>query len=150
MPQLPSSEKDRENRKSDTDDLLLEAPVYFFGTASGPTAYTEPLFTLRMWSNGRLVLVPAEMRSTPSTEMNLTSGSGWLGGNWLDWLTSEQSLLWADFCEALCGKQGITKWRGSVLNDTLPNGKAGRYVITFNPAYAQRELKMEPVLPNGL
>jgi uracil-DNA glycosylase family 4 len=42
--------------------------------------------------------------------------------------------------EALCGKQGITKWRGSVL-------KIGKitYVITFNPAYAQRELKMEPV-----
>ena len=47
--------------------------------------------------------------------------------------------------EALCDRVGITKWRGSVLSQTLPNGKMGRYVIAFNPAYAQRELKMEPV-----
>lgn len=47
--------------------------------------------------------------------------------------------------EALTGKQGITKWRGSVLGGELPNGKQGRLVISINPAYAQRELKMEPM-----
>jgi uracil-DNA glycosylase len=47
--------------------------------------------------------------------------------------------------EALTGKTGITKWRGSVLTMQLPNGRMGKVVITFNPAYAQRELKMEPI-----
>ena len=47
--------------------------------------------------------------------------------------------------EALCGKQGITKWRGSVIDGEVVSGRRLRCVITFNPAYAQRELKMEPV-----
>lgn len=47
--------------------------------------------------------------------------------------------------ESLTGHTGITKWRGSVLSEELPNGHKGKLVIAFNPAYAQRELKMEPV-----
>jgi DNA polymerase I-like protein with 3'-5' exonuclease and polymerase domains/uracil-DNA glycosylase len=48
--------------------------------------------------------------------------------------------------EALLGEYGITNWRGSVLTDReLPNGKKGTFVCTVNPAYAQRELRLEPV-----
>jgi len=47
--------------------------------------------------------------------------------------------------EALTNESGITQWRGSVLDYVLPNGKTGKIVCTFNPAYAQRELKFEPV-----
>ena len=47
--------------------------------------------------------------------------------------------------EALTGNTGITNWRGSVLDAILPNGKKGQLVITINPAFAMRELKMEPI-----
>jgi uracil-DNA glycosylase family 4 len=47
--------------------------------------------------------------------------------------------------EAILGGAGVTNWRGSVINTTLPNGRRGRVVCAFNPAYAQRELKFEPV-----
>ena len=40
--------------------------------------------------------------------------------------------------------EGITNWRGSVIDVQLPNGKTARAVLTINPAYAQRELAMEP------
>jgi uracil-DNA glycosylase family 4 len=47
--------------------------------------------------------------------------------------------------EAVLGDTGVTNWRGSVIDTTLPNGRKGRVVCAFNPAYAQRELKFEPV-----
>jgi uracil-DNA glycosylase family 4 len=47
--------------------------------------------------------------------------------------------------EAVLGSAGVTNWRGSVINTELPNGRRGRVVCAFNPAYAQRELKFEPV-----
>ena len=47
--------------------------------------------------------------------------------------------------EAILGSAGVTNWRGSVIATTLPNGRKGRVVCAFNPAYAQRELKFEPV-----
>lgn len=47
--------------------------------------------------------------------------------------------------EAITQNSGITKWRGSVLNAELPNGKQGRIVCAFNPAYPLRELKFEPI-----
>jgi uracil-DNA glycosylase family 4 len=47
--------------------------------------------------------------------------------------------------EAILGNTGVTNWRGSIINATLPNGRKGRVVCAFNPAYAQRELKFEPV-----
>ncbi len=47
--------------------------------------------------------------------------------------------------EAVLGESGITNWRGSVINAELPNGRKGRVVCAFNPAYAIRELKYEPV-----
>ena len=47
--------------------------------------------------------------------------------------------------EAVLGSTGVTNWRGSVIDTELPNGKRGRVVCAFNPAYAQRELKFEPV-----
>lgn len=47
--------------------------------------------------------------------------------------------------EAVLGITGITNWRGSVIDTELPNGRKGRVVCAFNPAYAQRELKYEPV-----
>lgn len=47
--------------------------------------------------------------------------------------------------EAVLGVTGITNWRGSVIDTTLPNGRKGRVVCAFNPAYAQRELKFEPI-----
>lgn len=48
--------------------------------------------------------------------------------------------------EALTENSGITKWRGSVLNDLLPNGKMGHIIVTFNPAYVVegREPRFEP------
>ena len=46
---------------------------------------------------------------------------------------------------ALTKCSGILKWRGSVLPAELPNGNRGRFVVTINPAYALRELKLEPV-----
>jgi uracil-DNA glycosylase family 4 len=47
--------------------------------------------------------------------------------------------------EAVLGDTGVTNYRGSVINTELPNGKKGRVVCAFNPAYAQRELKYEPI-----
>lgn len=50
--------------------------------------------------------------------------------------------------QALTEVSGITKWRGSVLETLLPNGKYGHVVATFNPAYVMldREPKFEPFL----
>lgn len=47
--------------------------------------------------------------------------------------------------ECVSGHLGIMNWRGSVFDHKLPNGKLGRIVATVNPAYAMRELKMEPI-----
>jgi len=47
--------------------------------------------------------------------------------------------------EAILQTTGITNWRGSVIDTQLPNGRKGRVVAAFNPAYAQRELKYEPI-----
>lgn len=48
--------------------------------------------------------------------------------------------------EAVVGVGGITKWRGSVLDCDLPNGRRGKAVCTFNPAYCMpsREPRFEP------
>ena len=47
---------------------------------------------------------------------------------------------------ALLGEHKITNWRGSVLQGVkLPGNRLGTYVCTINPAYAMRELKLEPV-----
>ena len=47
--------------------------------------------------------------------------------------------------EALTGNEGVMKWRGSVLDVTLGNGRNVKVVCTINPAYALRELKTEPM-----
>lgn len=47
--------------------------------------------------------------------------------------------------EAVTNEIGIMNWRGSVLDYKLPNNKVGHVVCTINPAYAMRELKMEPI-----
>lgn len=49
--------------------------------------------------------------------------------------------------EALLGEEGITNWRGSVIDTTLPNGRVGKVVCTFNPAYVVtgREPRFEPI-----
>ena len=47
---------------------------------------------------------------------------------------------------ALLGEDKVTNWRGSVLQPAkFPGNRLGTYVITINPAYAMRELKLEPV-----
>jgi uracil-DNA glycosylase family 4 len=48
--------------------------------------------------------------------------------------------------EALTENTGITKWRGSVLDTVLPNGRLGQVIVTFNPAYVVegREPRFEP------
>jgi uracil-DNA glycosylase family 4 len=47
---------------------------------------------------------------------------------------------------ALLGEDKVTNWRGSVLQGAkLPGNRLGTYVVTINPAYAMRELKLEPV-----
>ena len=47
---------------------------------------------------------------------------------------------------ALLGEEKVTNWRGSVLQGAkLPGNRLGTYVVTINPAYAMRELKLEPV-----
>lgn len=47
--------------------------------------------------------------------------------------------------DAVLGLDGITKYRGSVLDCDLPNGKRGKVVCTFNPAYCMpdREPRFE-------
>lgn len=47
--------------------------------------------------------------------------------------------------ECLTGEIGILNWRGSVMDWKLPNEKLGKLVVTINPAYAMRELKLEPI-----
>ncbi len=47
--------------------------------------------------------------------------------------------------EAITNEVGIMNWRGSVMTYKLPNGKLGKVICTVNPAYAMRELKMEPI-----
>ena len=48
--------------------------------------------------------------------------------------------------EALLGENKITNWRGSVVTPArFPGNRTGTYVCTINPAYAMRELKLEPV-----
>jgi uracil-DNA glycosylase family 4 len=47
---------------------------------------------------------------------------------------------------ALLGEEKVTQWRGSVIQPAkLPGNRLGTYVVTINPAYAMRELKLEPV-----
>jgi uracil-DNA glycosylase len=47
---------------------------------------------------------------------------------------------------ALLGEDKVTNWRGSVLQPAkFPGNRLGTYVVTINPAYAMRELKLEPV-----
>lgn len=48
--------------------------------------------------------------------------------------------------KALTGKDGITNWRGSVLETNLNNRKL-IVVCAFNPAYVLREPKFEAVMP---
>lgn len=52
--------------------------------------------------------------------------------------------------EAILGEQKITNWRGSVIDTTIEGPIQGKprivkAVMTINPAYAMRDLKMEPV-----
>ena len=48
--------------------------------------------------------------------------------------------------ESLLHHQGVTEWRGSVLDYVLPDtGRTVQLVITFNPAYILREPKLHPV-----
>lgn len=47
--------------------------------------------------------------------------------------------------EAITGNEGVMKWRGSVLDVQLDNGRNVKVVCTINPAYALRELKTEPM-----
>lgn len=46
--------------------------------------------------------------------------------------------------EAVADLDGITNWRGSVIDRVLPNGRDGKLVCAFNPAYPMREPKFEP------
>jgi len=47
---------------------------------------------------------------------------------------------------ALLGPGKITQLRGSVLEGAkFPGNRLGTYVVTINPAYAMRELKLEPI-----
>lgn len=47
---------------------------------------------------------------------------------------------------ALLGEEKVTQWRGSVIQPAkIPGNRLGTYVVTINPAYAMRELKLEPV-----
>jgi DNA polymerase len=47
---------------------------------------------------------------------------------------------------ALLGEDKVTQWRGSVIQPAkLPGNRLGTFVVTINPAYAMRELKLEPV-----
>lgn len=47
---------------------------------------------------------------------------------------------------ALLGEEKITSWRGSVIQKAkFPGNRLGTYVCTINPAYAMREMKLEPV-----
>jgi len=53
--------------------------------------------------------------------------------------------------EALLHHQGVTEWRGSVLDYDLPNtGRSVKLVLTFNPAYVLREPKLHPVFKMDL
>jgi len=47
--------------------------------------------------------------------------------------------------EAILKKEGILKWRGSVVDHMLSDGRKVKVVIANNPAYAMRELSMEPI-----
>lgn len=66
----------------------------------------------------------------------------WIG--LLHWELSQLPNVRTVFClgnialEALTGHVGITNWRGSVLDCDLPNGKKGRVVAGYNPAYPLR------------
>jgi uracil-DNA glycosylase family 4 len=44
---------------------------------------------------------------------------------------------------ALLGHQGITQWRGSVIDAVLPNGRVVKVLCTYNPAMILREPKTE-------
>jgi uracil-DNA glycosylase family 4 len=47
---------------------------------------------------------------------------------------------------ALLGEHKVTNWRGSVIQGAkFPGRRVGTYVVTINPAFAMRELKLEPV-----
>jgi uracil-DNA glycosylase family 4 len=47
---------------------------------------------------------------------------------------------------AITGENKISDWRGSVIPQfKFPNNKVGHVVCSFNPAFAMRELKFEPI-----
>ena len=74
---------------------------------------------------------------------------------WIDLLNWELAklpnlktvLIMGNFAlRALIGEEKVTNWRGSVIQPAkLPGNRLGTYVVTINPAYAMRELKLEPV-----
>lgn len=41
--------------------------------------------------------------------------------------------------QALLGRTGITNWRGSVIEHTLPNGRPITFICTYNPAMVLRD-----------
>ena len=47
--------------------------------------------------------------------------------------------------ETVLGHQGVTNWRGTVINVELDKGVFAKAIVTINPAYALRELKQEPM-----
>lgn len=52
--------------------------------------------------------------------------------------------------QAVSPENGITNWRGSVIDCMLADHRKVRTVCTINPAYAQRELKYEPMFKMDL
>lgn len=74
----------------------------------------------------------------------------WIG--LVNWELSQLPNVCAILCmgnfalEALMGQSGVLKWRGSVLETVLPNGKSGYVVSTVNPAFVtlDRSPQLQP------
>lgn len=54
-------------------------------------------------------------------------------------------LLGAEPLKAITGKVGITKWRGSILSATMPDGLQVKCLATFHPAAVLRNWEYRPV-----
>ena len=146
-PPLRLSEKDQEKLNSAilNDFLLLVERVTYCGTRFELSGSIEQTFTSQMSSNDKsLFLGGGEKHIVHRDELDK-----WIG--MLKWELEQLPNCNIIFAmgnyalEAILGSTGVTNWRGSVIDAKLPNGRRGRVVCAFNPAYAQRELKFEPV-----
>ena len=109
--------------------------------------FTVPLSIQPTLLRGRYLSHARATNETWSSGKSLTSGLTCLSGSLLGCLTSRRSLSWetSHFMPFSVRRRLRTGVARSSKLLRFPGNRLGTYVVTINPAYAMRELKLEPV-----